>query len=560
MAEYVLPATLVTPDKKSLSLSAYFFLAVLALAFFLPGFVTLPPTDRDESLFSQATKQMVETGNYVDIRYQKEPRYKKPIGIYWLQAVSVHAFGYAPYNQIWVYRLPSLAGAVTAVLATAAIGATLFTPMVGFIAALMMASSLLLNVEARLAKTDAALLASILLMQLALARAYMNKAGKFNFFLFWMAMAGGILIKGPIILLVLFSTLLWLKFSKEDFASLKSLHPWFGVPLLLVLVAPWFVAIMLQSKGDFATQSAGHDLLTKIWQGQGHGILPPGLHALVYPAIFFPCSLFVLLAIPDTWFKRHERVYRFCLGWLIPSWCIFELSLTKLPHYVMPLYPVLALLAAKAFCDGYPVLAASTRRWWPAISVTLWIVIGFALAAANVALIYVANDHVIGYAQILVGMLLFITQTVALIMLIQRKVGSITLLVSGYLLFSGCVFGMTLPKLQHLWLAKEIMSDIAANVTCKPHILSASYNEPSMIFLGGTETQQINDATTLADTLQKTSCGVAVLDAEHKSPFLDAAIRLKIQPIQIGVVSGYNLGSGHHVDLTIYTLASMSTP
>ncbi len=64
---------------------------VVALLNILPGFFTIPPIDRDEARFAQATKQMIETGDYVDIRFQDEVRYKKPVGIYWLQAGAVKA-------------------------------------------------------------------------------------------------------------------------------------------------------------------------------------------------------------------------------------------------------------------------------------------------------------------------------------------------------------------------------------------------------------------------------------------------------------------------------------
>src|SRR5262245_54217800 len=65
-------------------------LLVVALLGFLPGFFSVPPIDRDEARFAQATKQMVESGDYVDIRFQDEVRYKKPVGIYWLQRSEEH--------------------------------------------------------------------------------------------------------------------------------------------------------------------------------------------------------------------------------------------------------------------------------------------------------------------------------------------------------------------------------------------------------------------------------------------------------------------------------------
>src|SRR5271167_749270 len=61
-------------------------LIVFCLIAFLPGFFQIPPVDRDEARFAQATKQMIETGDYIDIKFQDETRYKKPVGIYWLQA------------------------------------------------------------------------------------------------------------------------------------------------------------------------------------------------------------------------------------------------------------------------------------------------------------------------------------------------------------------------------------------------------------------------------------------------------------------------------------------
>src|SRR5947209_7707811 len=97
-------------------------LVAACLIAFLPGFFQIPPLDRDETRFAQATKQMVENGEYVDIRFQDEVRYKKPVGIYWLQAGVVKAaetLGFArARTTISIYRLPSLLGATGAVLLT----------------------------------------------------------------------------------------------------------------------------------------------------------------------------------------------------------------------------------------------------------------------------------------------------------------------------------------------------------------------------------------------------------------------------------------------------------
>src|ERR1700682_6746400 len=91
-------------------------LMLVALLNFLPGFFDIPPIDRDEARFAQATKQMIENRDYVDIRFQNEVRYKKPVGIYWLQAAVVKtasALGFQrALTTLWLYRRPSLVGAV----------------------------------------------------------------------------------------------------------------------------------------------------------------------------------------------------------------------------------------------------------------------------------------------------------------------------------------------------------------------------------------------------------------------------------------------------------------
>src|ERR1700704_6344694 len=129
-------------------------LVVAALLAFLPGFFQIPPTDRDEARLAQATKQMLETGEYVDIRFQDEVRYKKPAGIYWLQAGVVKAataLGMPnAQHTIWVYRIPSLIGAIGAVLLTYWTALSFVSRRAALLAGLMMATSILLGVEAPL--------------------------------------------------------------------------------------------------------------------------------------------------------------------------------------------------------------------------------------------------------------------------------------------------------------------------------------------------------------------------------------------------------------------------
>src|ERR1700716_4544392 len=104
----------------------YALLAARCLVLYPPGIASTPPLDRDEARFAQATRQMLETGDFLRIRFQDEARNKKPAGIYWLQAACVAAFSTLESSAIWPYRLPSVLGATAAALLTFAVGAALF--------------------------------------------------------------------------------------------------------------------------------------------------------------------------------------------------------------------------------------------------------------------------------------------------------------------------------------------------------------------------------------------------------------------------------------------------
>ena len=236
-------------------LRPYLLLVLLSAALFVPGQAGLPPFDRDESRYLQATAQMFETGNFVDIRFQDQPRYLQPAGIYWLQAASVALFSEPGAREVWAHRLPSLLGATAAVLLTAWIGNLLFGAPVGFVAAVLLAASVLLGVEARMAKIDAVLLAVTLAAQAALARIYLSAAAGREAparwaALLWLASGAGLMLKGPIILLVVLGTVLLLVVTERRAAWLRQLRPGWGVPLMLAVVLPWLVAIAIASNGD----------------------------------------------------------------------------------------------------------------------------------------------------------------------------------------------------------------------------------------------------------------------------------------------------------------------
>src|SRR3954471_1291963 len=358
------------------------FLLLCGLLFFLPGFFNIPPVDRDETRFAQATKQMVETGDYVDIRFQDDVRYKKPVGIYWLQSAAVQTATKLGLQRaqvrIWIYRIPSLIAAIGVVLMTYWTALGFVSRRAAVLAALIMCSSVLLGAEARLAKTDAVLLLTVIAAMGAMSRVYLSwQRGEDPAhppwswpMVFWTALAGGILIKGPLILLFVGLTIGTLAILDRTAAWVWRLRPVWGLTWLLVLVLPWFVAIFWRAGDTFFVDSVGGDMLSKLVAQESHGA-PPGTYLLLFWVTFWPGAPLAGLAAAPVWRARREPGAQYLLAWLIPSWIVFELVLTKLPHYVLPLYPAIAILIVGAMerrvlSRGWLSRGAA---WWFAVPV-----------------------------------------------------------------------------------------------------------------------------------------------------------------------------------------------
>jgi len=537
-------------------LPGWLLLLVLALAAFLPGFATIPPFDRDESRYIQASHQMLETGDYIDIRFQEEARHKKPVGIYWMQVASVHLLtGGEDTGPVWMYRVPSLIGAVAAVLLTAWVGVALFGPGAGAIAAMMMATCVILGVEARMAKTDAVQLACVLGCFGMLARAYMRPDRALPLstaLLFWVALGIGVLVKGVIVMVVGAAILaLWL--VDREVWWLRRLRPARGLPLLLAIILPWLIAIAIATKGAFFGTAVGHEFLGKAGTGQESHGAPPGYFLATFWLSFWPWAPLVFLSLPLIWVRRQEAAVRFCLAWIIPTWVIHEAVVTKLPHYTLPVLPALALLtAALVLADRRPVLS---RGWvWVATGMTTLVTLAFAGAIVGfpVQLMgQVQAGALVGAAAILAvgGLSLWLIRSGA------GKAG-FGMGIAAVIAYVG-IFAMALPNLTPMWLSPQVKQVFDEKKPCASSILAAGgYNEPSMVFLVGTQTRLGGGELVAAHLLSDPACAIGMVTTGREEDAFSAAMRAAgREPILVSALSGFNYSRGKKANLHFYTLS-----
>ncbi|MEJ2434469.1 MAG: glycosyltransferase family 39 protein [Pseudolabrys sp.] len=534
-------------------------LVVFCLIAFLPGFFQVPPVDRDEARFAQASKQMIETGQYVDIRFQKEVRYKKPVGIYWLQVAAVEtgrALG-VPHalTTIWLYRLPSLFGAIGAVLLTYWAALAFVGRRAALLAALMMGSSVVLGVEARLAKTDATLLLTCVAAMGALARIYLTKRrtpdaeiGWAWPAILWTAIAAGVLVKGPLIVMFVTLTALTLSIVDRSARWLAATRPLAGIVWMLLLVTPWFAAIVAKSGMTFFKDAVGHDMLAKVASGQeAHGA-PPGYYFLLFFLTFWPGCVLAAPAAPMVWKARREPGAKFLLAWLVPSWIVFEAAVTKLPHYVMPLYPAIAILIAGILEGG----GLSKARWliWGTVPslIALAVVAGFLYIQHDLGLIAwpsAAAAAVVG----LFGWWLYE---------VDGPERSLLRGVAASVLVAITVYGIALPALPALFPSAIIAEEVHATGCANPRVAATGYyQEPSLVFLLGTKTLFTSGAKA-ADFLHRGPCRFALIDARSERGFVRHANAIGLRYALAERVAGYNISIGRPVALAVFR--SMEKP
>ncbi|PIB93974.1 glycosyltransferase family 39 protein [Caulobacter sp. FWC2] len=529
------------------------FAALVALIAGLPGLFAMPPLDRDESRFAQATSQMLETGDYVVIKFQDQPRFKKPVGIHWLQALSVKAFSDAEDRRIWAYRIPSLLGAMLAAAACAWGAAALFDPRTGLLAGSILGATFLLSSEAFIAKTDAALCGTTTLAMAALARVYAGhltgeKAGKLTKLLFWLGLSVAALIKGPVGLLVAVFALIGLAIWDRKAAWMKDLGWTWGLILFAAICLPWAMMITVATDGAFWGAAVGGDLAPKLAGGQEGHAGPFGYHALLAPLLSFPATLLLPAALVVGWTRRNEPGVRFAVCWLVPTWLMFEILPTKLVHYELPAYGALAMLMAAAVRKPLGKLV----RW---LGGGLSVLMGALLAAVAVyGQTQFGDGGDLAWTVLAAGLAL--AAGIAGAVLLLRRHSARALITAG-VLGIGAHIALTaglIPHLEPLFLSKDV-ADALDRTRLSPRsgaagpVAVTGYAEPSLIFQLGTATE-LTDGEGAAQAIIEGR--PAVVEGREEKPFRDTLADLGLTAHPVATVEGLNYSDGDQERLTIY--------
>jgi len=529
------------------SLRAAWIVMAIALIIGAAGVFTMPPLDRDESRYAQASAQMLETGNFIEIRFQDAPRHKKPAGIHWLQAASVTVLSSEEARAIWAYRIPSLIGAVLAALACWLAGLRLVDARAAFIGAALFGACVLMGVEAGIAKTDAVLAAFTVGAVAALAHLKFGGGGKRTALVFWALFAGGVMIKGPVTPIVLLTLLAALMLWERKAAWARPLAWWPGPVIFVALALPWYVAIEVVTGFEFIKQAVGEDLQPKVLSGvESHGA-PPGYHTLWLIAQLFPATLFFIPGLPLVWrairaprdSEEHAGM-RFLLAWIVPTFLIYELTPTKLSHYTLPVYPGLALIAGLGALEIW----RKTAPLWTRIASGVLFSLGAVIAAA--LMVYLAMEYADPGFQPVAYAFAGLTAALGL----AAPFAPVLTPRLGLALLTAAVFhwgarGVVAPNLHPLFTAKDF---VGVFETDERPIGSYRFIEPSLVFLldGGIDIRPRDEIFASAETDANPAY---IIPREDWEPFREALGERAPCAQIIGEAGGLNYSKGDEIDL-----------
>jgi 4-amino-4-deoxy-L-arabinose transferase-like glycosyltransferase len=346
----------------------------VALVLNLAGNARTTLWDRDEPRYATCTREMRQSGDWINPTFNGEPRYHKPILIYWLMLAGTALGGDNPFGA----RLVSaVAGAATCVVVWAW-GRRMFGPKVGLLGGLMLATAPIFVSESKLATTDATLTLFLVGCQYALWE-LTKRDSKRMATVFWVCIALAMLTKGPVALALVAMAGLASKWFGGSSACWRRLRWPMGLLAFAVITAPWFIAIAFASKGEFYRVAVGVHIVQRVAAVlEEHGAFP-GYYIVTTLAVFFPWSALLPSSIAAAWLKRKDNPdLGFLLGWIVGPLILLECVRTKLVHYYLPAYPAMALLGA--WLISCVSASEINLRRWPLGRVSLGLLAGVGIA------------------------------------------------------------------------------------------------------------------------------------------------------------------------------------
>ncbi len=547
-----------------LTLGALIFLILAAI---FSGQNSIPPIDRDEARFAQASRQMVQSNDYVNVKFQDEIRAKKPIGIYWLQAFSTKVFG---SKEIGSYRVPSLLSSLISIFFVGFLTRLIFPLYQTIVVTLLFSSTITFMGEAHLAKTDATLLCLICIQQYYLLKLILDKKTSFRVkylypVIIWFAFSFGVLVKGPLSFVILIPTVILFCYFQKSINLIRKLKPIIGIIICAFIILPWFFAIEEATQGVFLQKALNEDFFSKLQSGQeGHGALP-GTHLLILSVAIWPVATFLPCLILFCIENKNNIVVQFLISWIVPFWIIIEIIPTKLFHYSLPVLPAIAILAIGGMFQFKSNIKKIQNTLLKNLIYFSSVLFGLGGVVLGIGLFYacykfnIDKDFSITFLTILIILITIVVFSLSLLLIFNLKtINNVNrkyfynlplAIIALSAMFNIINFNFILPKLDYLFPSKILANKI--ELINPETITSAGYHEPSLVFLlkGNVLLSKPYEAAIFMAEGKK---NISLIEKSSLVEFLEATQELNLKVKIVDTVRGYNIAKGKHVEINIF--------
>jgi 4-amino-4-deoxy-L-arabinose transferase-like glycosyltransferase len=365
----------------------YLLLVAVAAGLFLPNLGVPSLWDIDEGNNAEAAREMLESGNWIVPTFNYQLRVDKPALLYWLQIAGYRCFGVGEFAA----RLPSAVAALVALLLTYELGRRLFGATTGLLAGLVLASAGLFCAAAHFANPDALLIAFTLLTLFVFWQSF-ARGDRHWFVPAGVSMGLAVLAKGPVGLVLPVAVIGLFLLCTRQYRLLMDRWLLLGIVAFASIALPWYAWVGAETKGAYLRGFLGtHNWNRYLSPMENHG--GPFYYYFVILAVgSAPWSAFLGLAI---WYSFREwkhgrgsergaqhvvlrcvpRAHVFLWCWIAVYFVFFSFSRTKLPNYILPIYPPVALLTAR-YLDRWRRGALQPPVWALKLSLGLLLLMG----------------------------------------------------------------------------------------------------------------------------------------------------------------------------------------
>jgi 4-amino-4-deoxy-L-arabinose transferase-like glycosyltransferase len=342
-------------------------LLLLSYAFFFYGIGDYSLKEPDEGRYAEIPREMNELHDYVVPHLNYVRYFEKPPLLYWTTAASFKLFG----TNEWAFRFPNALSAFLCVIFLYFFIRRWFNEQMAFLSSIILITSFSFLAMARIVTTDM-LFTMCLFLSLLLFYGYYREKKPFFIYLFYVAIAAATLAKGPVALILMGGTILIFLFTERNFRFIMEMKLIKGLAIYLTITLPWIIAISLREKEFlyffFMDQHILRFLTSK------HKRSGPIYYFL--PVLFggmFPWSIFIPRAIANTWKNKELRLM---LIWVFVVFAFFSVSGSKLPPYILPLFPPIAIILGYLFHEKWQLQVINR------VEISIYILIFLTIGAA----------------------------------------------------------------------------------------------------------------------------------------------------------------------------------